>query len=125
MDFNPALFAIAFGLFSLPIGFLLGWTCRPRSALIVLASAIVPVIAALYLRSLPPDEILPHGQSIADQISNTFWAVATTWCGATLIGFGVAWFLTPHRQHAAITPLRAAGDRPGGESGDTQDRRAA
>ena len=125
MDFNPALFATAFGLFSLPIGFVLGWTCRPRAALLVLASAIVPVVAAVYLRSLPPDESLPYGQSITDQISNTFWAVAATWCAATLIGFAVAWFLTPHRQLAAITPLRAADDRPAAGSDDTQDRRAA
>lgn len=125
MDFNPALFATAFGLFALPIGFLLGWTCRLRAAVAVLASAIVPIGAALFLRSQPPDESLPYGQSITDDISNAFWAVAATWCAATLIGYAVAHFLTPHRQVAKVTPLRAADDRSGGASADTQDRQAA
>ena len=125
MDFNPAIFATAFGLFALPIGFLLGWTCRPRAALTVLATAIVPVGAALFLRSQPPDRGLPHGQSITDDISNAFWAIAATWCGATLLGFAVAYYLTPHRQVAKVTPLRAAGGRPDAASDDTQDRRAA
>lgn len=125
MDFNPALFATAFGLFALPIGFLLGWTCRPRAALIVLASAIVPVAAAIFLRSQPADSALPYGQSITDEISNAFWAMAATWCGATLIGFAVAYFLTPHRHVATVTPLRAADGRSDAASADREDRRAA
>ena len=125
MAFNPALLAIGFGLLALPVGFALGWSLRLRSACALIAVSGVAVVAALWLRSMAPDKGLLPGDSITDDLSNAFWAIAATWIGATVIGYAIGWFLTPDRRAAAITPLRAADDRRDDESDGTRDRTAA